>query len=130
MTFEGRVASGTGQGAYFLSLPWVQRELERTLALRPFPGTLNLRVKPQVREALFPRREEFLRIADPSSPQCPGYLKEVVLNANGRTCSVAWLILPELTMHRDMVEIISPVALRKSLNLNDGDPVDVEIAEA
>ena len=130
MTFEGRVASGTGQGAYFLSLPWVQRELERTLALRPFPGTLNLRVKPQVREALFPRREEFLRIADPSSPQCPGYLKEVVLNANGRTCSVAWLILPELTMHRDIVEIIAPVALRKSLNLNDGDPVDVEITEA
>ena len=130
MTFEGRVTSGTGQGAYFLSLPWVERELERTLTLRPFPGTLNLRVKPQVSEALFGGRAEFLRIADPSSPQCPGYLKSVVLNANGRTCSVAWLILPEQTMHHDIVEIIAPVALRKSLNLNDGDPVDVEIAEA
>jgi len=130
MTFEGRVASGTGQGAYFLTLPWVQRELERTLALRPFPGTLNLRVTPQIREALFGRRKQFQQIADPSSPQCPGYLKSVVLKANGRTCSVAWLILPEQTMHHDILEVIAPVALRESLNLIDGDPVDVEIAEA
>jgi riboflavin kinase len=130
MTFEGHVASGTGQGAYFLTLPWVQRELGRTLALRPFPGTLNLRVKPQVREALFGRRGEFLQIADPSSPECPGYLKQAILQAKGRRYEAAWLILPEQTMHRDIVEIIAPVALRESLDLNDGDPVDVEISEA
>ncbi len=130
MTFEGCVASGTGQGAYFLTLPWVQRELERTLALRPFPGTLNLRVAPRIREALFARREQFVRIADPSSPQCPGYLKEVVLKAHGRRSGAAWLIVPEQTMHRDIVEIIAPVALRESLNLNDGDRVEVEISEA
>ena len=130
MTFEGRVASGAGQGAYFLALSWVQKELERTLAFRPFPGTLNLRVAPRIRQALFARREEFLRIADPSAPQCPGYLKEVVLKAKGRRYEAAWLILPEQTMHRDIVEIIAPVALRESLNLNDGDLVDVESVEA
>ena len=129
MMFEGRVASGAGQGAYFLSLPWVQRELQRTLGYSPFPGTLNLHVEPQVRDTLFSRREQFLRIDDPASPQCPGYLKPVVLRAGGRTYEAAWFILPAQTMHRDILEIIAPVVLRESLHLTDGDRVEVEVSE-
>ncbi|MGH9786995.1 MAG: DUF120 domain-containing protein, partial [Terriglobia bacterium] len=64
----GHVASGVGRGTEFLRVGWVQDELHRNLNLVPFPGTLNLRVPPEVRDALFARRDSFLRIADPSDP--------------------------------------------------------------
>ena len=126
----GRVASGMGRGAEFLGLEWVQKELRRTLSLVPFPGTLNLRVPPEVRDALFARRDSFLRIADPSAPTCPGYLDRVILRANGSVCSSAYLILPELTMYKDVLEVIAAENLRQKLSLKDGDLVEVEEFES
>ena len=122
----GWVVSGAGRGADFLSLEWVQKELRRQLFLIPYPGTLNLRVPPEDWHALFARRHSFLRIADPASPDCPGYLERVILRANGGVCPSAYLILPELTMYKDVLEIISAYKLRQKLNLQDGDAVDVE----
>jgi riboflavin kinase len=122
----GHVASGVGRGAEFLGLEWVRSELRRTLSLVPFPGTLNLRVPPEVRDALFTRRESFLRIADPAAPTCPGYLQRVILRANGGACSSAYLILPELTMYKDVLEVIAAENLRQRLRLKDGDLVEVE----
>ncbi|MGH9785213.1 MAG: DUF120 domain-containing protein, partial [Terriglobia bacterium] len=100
--------------------------LHRNLNLVPFPGTLNLRVPPEVRDALFARRDSFLRIADPSDPICPGYLRRIVLRANGRVSSVAYLILPELTMYKDVLEVIAAENLRQELGLKDGDAVEIE----
>src|SRR5579864_2735518 len=94
---EGSVSSGLGRGAQFLSIAWVRRELRQKLGLDPFPGTLNLQVPPAVWSALHARRNSFLKIADPSSPNCPGFLKRVILRANGRLCDSAFLILPEAT---------------------------------
>ena len=122
----GWVVSGAGRGAEFLSLEWVQKELRRQLFLIPYPGTLNLRVPPEDWHALFGRRHSFLRIADPASPDCPGYLERVILRANGGVCPSAYLILPELTMYKDVLEVISAYNLRQKLNLQEGDAVDVE----
>ena len=123
----GWVASGVGRGAEFLRLGWVLDELRRKLGLVPFPGTLNLRVEPEAREALFLHRESFLRIADPAEPTCPGYVQRVTLQANGRACRSAYLILPELTMYKDVLEIIAAENLRQALGLKDGDPVEIEV---
>lgn len=123
----GWVASGLGRGAEFLRLAWVLDELRRKLDLVPFPGTLNLRGDREAREALFARRHSFLRIANPSDPACPGYLRRVQLRANARTCRSAYLILPELTMYKDVLEVIAAENLRQTLRLQDGDPVEIEI---
>ncbi len=122
----GSVASGLGRGAEFLRLDWVLEELCRKLDLIPFPGTLNLRVDLEAREALFAHRHSFLRIANPSDPTCPGYLRRVKLRTNARTCR-AYLILPELTMYKDVLEVIAAENLRQTLQLKDGDPVEIEI---
>ena len=126
MKFSGQVVSGIGQGARFLALDWVAAQLQQQFGLTPFPGTLNLRVSPEIRQRLFEQRQEFLRIADPASPDCPGYLQKVILRANGRSCESAYLILPEKTMYEDVLEIIAAVSLRDHLLLSDGDPVEVE----
>ena len=120
------VTSGVGQGAQFLALDWVRRELREKLNLTPFPGTLNLRVSPEVRYTLFDQRGQFIRIADESSPECPGHLAPVTLHAKGRTADACWLILPEKTIYSDVLEIISAQNLRDALSLHDGDTVELE----
>jgi len=122
----GRVASGLGRGAEFLRIPWVLEELRRKLRLIPFPGTLNLRIDPGARENLFLRRHSFVRIADPADPACPGYLTPVRLRANGLACNSAYLILPELTVYKDVLEVIAAENLRQKLALKDGNAVDLE----
>ena len=124
--FEGSVFSGCGRGREFLALEWVQRELRQRFSLIPFPGTLNLRVAPEVRQTLYERRGSFHKIADPAAPDCAGFLWKVLLRAKGRRCPSAYLILPELTMYNDALEIISAENLRQMLHLQDGDPVEVE----
>jgi riboflavin kinase len=124
MTFAGQVVTGLGNGAKFLRLAWVRRELREKLGLEPFPGTLNLRVLPTARANLVAQRERFVRITDPSSPDCPGYLLRVSLRANGRVCGEVWLILPEKTIHDDVLEFIAAVRLREHMRLSDGDVVE------
>jgi riboflavin kinase, archaea type len=126
MKFTGIVTSGIGQGAQFLALDWVAKELRRTLDLTPFPGTLNLRVTREARAAVFALRQHFLRIADSTLPDCPGYLQKITLRANGRACESAWLILPEKTMYDDVLEIIAAASLRQQLSITDGDCVTIE----
>ena len=126
MNFSGQVVSGIGQGAQFLALDWVVVQLRQQFDLTPYPGTLNLRVSPEIRHRLFERRQEFRRIADPVSPDCPGYVTNVSLRANGREHESAYLILPEKTMRHDVLEIIAGVSLREALALSDGDTVEVD----
>ena len=124
MKISGVVSSGLGQGAQFLAVDWVVRELRSQLGLAPFPGTLNLRVKSEEREALFARRHEFIKIADPSS-DCPGYVMKLILHANGRSAG-AYLILPEKSQYNDVLETIAAAKLRESLAIDDGDVVEIE----
>jgi riboflavin kinase len=123
---EGTVASGLGRGAQFLAIGWVLRELRTQVGLLPFPGTLNLRISPIEWASLYARRASFVKIDDPSSAGCPGYLRRVVLSANGQAYSSAYLILPEQTIYKDVLEIIAAENLRQKLHLKDGDVVRVE----
>ncbi len=122
---DGNVASGLGRGAQFLAIDWVRRELREKLDLDAFPGTLNLRICEQAWSALYARRGEFVKLSDSSSTACPGFVQRVELRARRRACS-AYLILPELTMYKDILEIIAAENLRERLGLKDGDAVHVE----
>ena len=126
LKIEGRLQSGIGRGAQFLGLEWVQKQLREKLGLTPFPGTLNLQVSPDACSAVYAQRGGFLKIDDPASPGCPGYVKRVSLQCGGRSYRSAYLILPELTMYKDVLEIIAADNLREELNLKDGDKVQLE----
>src|ERR1035437_6454178 len=78
---EGRVAGGLGRGAQFLALEWVRRELQRKIGLDPFLGTLNLLIPKDRWLELHARRQSFIKIDDPSSGNCPGYIRQVTLEA-------------------------------------------------
>ena len=124
---EGKVITGYGHGAQFMGVEWVLRELRAQAGLTPFAGTLNLRIPPSVWDSLFERRASFLKIEDSSAADCPGYIRRVILTTSkGQVYNSAYLILPERTTYKDVLEIIAVDNLRQTLGLKDGDVVRVE----
>ncbi len=65
VSLRGVVASGLGQGAQFMAVPWVREGIRRLIGFDPYSGTLNVRlVDPDALVAWRRIREGFL----PRSP--------------------------------------------------------------
>lgn len=126
VTLEGTVASGLGEGGYYLSLPGYRRQFEERLGYTPFPGTLNLRLT---------SRELVQVDALRSLPGIPidGF-SDQGRSFGGARCHPASLrgrrahvILPDRSHYRDVLEIMAPVSLRKALHLKDGERLAVKV---
>ena len=92
----------------------------------PYPGTLNLRVESAAREQLFRRRKQFAPILPPGADNCPGYLAAAQLHHAGQVQDV-WAVLPDATVHADIIEVVSPHCLREHLHLRDGDELKLHV---
>ena len=121
------VASGLGKGSYFISLDWVRTRLTELMGAPPFQGTLNLRIAKESREKLFSRRMQFAPVSTPGAAVCSGYLVAGnLISSSGQPLQV-WAILPEVTAHSDILEIVSQYSVREQTSLSDGDRVTIEI---
>ena len=126
---RGELFSGIGEGAYYVSLYGYRKQFFRKLGFDPYPGTLNVSLK-----TLSDRR--FRRDLE----QYQGIYLEGFQDEN-RTYGGVWcfkvilndvvegaLLISERTHYDDSVlEIISPIYIRKKLNLRDGDLIRVRI---
>lgn len=117
---KGQVKSGMGKGSFFTSLSWFYEEVQQKLGFSPYPGTLNLQLTSEEARKVqsCPTEGE---LVNPPDPQYCGALCHPVLIEG-----VIWgaLVRPVATSHPpEVVEIIAPVSLRESLNLQDGDSV-------
>ena len=127
LKISGVVASGLGKGAYFIALGWVRERLTELMGAAPYPGTLNLRVDSEWCDRLFAERQRFVPILPPGADNCPGYLAAVQLRAAQSVELEAWAVLPDATVHGDVIEIVSPHFLRRHLKLEDGDRVEIRV---
>jgi riboflavin kinase, archaea type len=117
-SFEGRIASGIGEGAYYVG-EYASR-IEQAVGYRPFPGTLNVRFgddKPELTskgtidvEGFESGGRSFGRVG----------LTPIRLHLKGRHVD-CHAIIPERTHHRRDIEIVSGDNLRKKHGLRDGD---------
>jgi CTP-dependent riboflavin kinase len=105
----------------------VHARLKTLMGANPFPGTLNLRISPDVREELFSRRKQFVPIDAPGAATCSAYLITVNVIVPNSQQLQAWSILPELTIHSDVLEVVSQYSLRHRMSLTDGDNVTIEV---
>lgn len=127
ISFAGTVVAGLGEGAYYLSLPGYLAEFKKHLAFKPYPGTLNVLITgEEIEKRLMLRQQKPVVV--------PGFKKD------GRTfgkiecyrCAISGipcaLVFPERSLHGlQVLEVISPVGLRKKLDLKDGSKVHVEV---
>jgi riboflavin kinase len=124
-----------GEGRHYISLSGYMRQFESKLGYEPFLGTLNLELDPDsIRErgrltALEPVTIEGW--ADEERTYGPAYCyPATVENEAGESQEACHVITPERTHHGDdQLEVIAPVKLRETLDLDDGSTLAVRVSE-
>lgn len=124
---EGTVLTGLGEGQYYIGIPGYNKQFEEKLNFKPFPGTLNLQLDGENAS----RRE---RLSEVFAMQINGFNDGERTYGGGKCYRVtvcgkkAALIVPDRTHYpSELIEIISPVKLRETLCLKDGDRVNILI---
>ena len=122
-SIEGTIIRGLGEGTFFMSMPHYQKEINEKLGFTAYPGTLNLKIGKNQKESL--KNFSLIRI--------DGF-KQENKTFGGADCYKARIgsisgaiIIPHLTKHKDIIEIIAPVHVKSELRLEDGDKLKVEL---
>jgi riboflavin kinase len=128
-TFHGEVASGLGEGRYYLSQPGYVVQFTERLGYTPFPGTLNVKLKPaEARRLGIVGEWNGVRIDGfQASGRTFGGATCFPARINGSRCH---LIRPDRTHHTDVAEFVAAECLRKLLDLKDGTAVKVTLEES
>jgi riboflavin kinase, archaea type len=126
LLIKGKVASGLGEGRYYLDQQGYIDQFVAKLGFRPYPGTLNVEIrgaelnKLRILKAATAIPIESFQAKDRTFGAVDawrGKLRELEVAA----------ILPKRTHHTRTLEIIAPTFLRENLGLHDGDEVEVEV---
>ena len=123
ITLTGAVFSGGGEGQKFLDLPWVKRQIKQKLGFTPYPGTLNIMLSEEsVKRRKLLERAHSIKIC-PADGYCNGLLFRAFTSS--LECAI---VVPEVEGYpKTLLEIISPVNLRETLQLKDGGEVTVTV---
>ena len=124
-SLAGLVTSGLGQGAYFMSLPWVRDAVRRLIGFTPYPGTLNVRLDAEM-IAVWRRIRDghAIVLAPPPTEPCGARLFPVVVAPDVE----AAVIVPDVTRYgEDLLELIAAVHVRSRLALRDRDSVTLRL---
>jgi riboflavin kinase len=127
LRMTGVIADGLGEGGFYLSRPRYGKQIKEKFGFKPFPGTLNIKLDAEGVEL----RRRMLQ------------LEPIIVDGfseNGRTfgdlfsykaavedveCAV---VVPTRTHHgKDIIEIVAPMNLRKTLRKKTGDKVAIRI---
>jgi riboflavin kinase len=121
---EGKVFSGTGEGSKYIRLAWVKKQIEKKLGFTPYVGTLNVRLDD---ENILQKRALTKRPAMeivPAAGYCRGKLFRALLAEDAE----AAVVVPEVPDYpENVLEIVSSENLRKKLQLNDGDKIEIRV---
>lgn len=127
LSFRGTVFTGLKEGAYYVSMKGYAESFSRSLGFEPFPGTLNLRLTSEAMVGLRRRLDVLKGIEIPGfsdGKRSYGPVKCFRAKIAGKHLGAVLAI--ERTHHGSSVlEVISPVNLRRSLGLKDGDECSV-----
>jgi riboflavin kinase len=117
---KGTVASGMGEGQYYISLEGYTIQFNQKLGFIPYPGTLNLRSQePFAMVTAGAVKIDGFKDERRTYGACQCFPAEV----GGVECAI---IRPERSSYPShLLEIISPVELRNALSLSDGNEVEV-----
>ncbi|MBD19258.1 MAG: hypothetical protein CMB13_06460 [Euryarchaeota archaeon] len=155
MELHGEVSSGLGRAHVFMAQSHYQDQFRGILGGTAWPGTLNIRVSDQdltqylalrqkagidTLDATDERRKKAQTIdtSEIESLRIRGFLRDgrsfggaTAFKAQIRTeekgsieCAI---LIPDLTRHVEVIEVIAEVFLRETLDLNDGDRISLNL---
>ena len=129
LSFRGKLVSGLGEGAYYMSRPLYVRQFKHLLGYEPFPGTLNIKLphsELQKKVRLSAIEHAFIS-GFKSRGRSFGFIRCYPCSINRKVAG--HVLVPERTHHpEDVLEIASKYNLKKRLSLKEGETVLVEIS--
>lgn len=131
ISFEGRVVSGMGEGAYYMSLAGYRKQFSEKLGYEPYPGTLNVKLVDKIfRDA---RREigkypSIFIDGFSDTKRTYGWAKCYVAHINdGPIRNAAVLVLERTHYDESMLEIIAPVSIKDTVGIHNGDKIKIKM---
>lgn len=151
--FKGKIVTGMGEGSYYMSLKGYTKQFKEKLGYEPFPGTLNLKLENKI--YMDKKRE----ITNYPSIYIHGFKDEnrtfgwvkcypAILIPEIEKNNIDFknkhenfkdikkieldsaILLLERTHHdNSLIEVISPVCIKETANLKNGDMVTIELKE-
>ena len=126
---RGKIVSGMGEGAYYMSLKGYTKQFKSKIGFVPFPGTLNVKLnQPEYIQAV----EQFIVLdgimIEPFSDGKRTYGWVKCFHAKLNNSTKCELIRLERTHHdNSVIELISKNNLRKTAKLKTGAKVTIKI---
>jgi len=131
ISFEGRVVSGMGEGAYYMSLGGYRKQFYEKLGYEPYPGTLNVKLVDKIfRDS---RREigkypSIFIDGFSDTKRTYGWAKCYLAHINdGPIRNAAVLVLERTHYDESMLEIIAPVSIKDTVGIHNGDKIKIKM---
>jgi len=120
LTIAGSVASGLGEGAFYMRQKGYKDQFRKKLWFEPYEGTLNLKVGgPDLAKLRILQENPGIEISGfEAAGRTFGGAKCFLASMGHVDCAV---IMPIRTHHTDVLEVISKHYLRSAVGLKDGD---------
>ncbi len=146
--FKGKIVSGMGEGSYYMSKQGYRDQFREKLGYEPFPGTLNIKLEEQIYKDTKREMTSYPSIyihGFKDENRTFGWVKcypailipkindnNSIWKNNKKDCETieidSSLLLLERTHHNNsLVEVISPVCIKETANLQNGDIVTIEL---
>ncbi len=126
---RGTVASGMGEGAYYMSLEGYTKQFKNKIGYVPFPGTLNIKLSDPIYQQTLQQFNNMSGVmidGFSDDTRTFGWVKCFAALVNSVNCQ---MIILERTHHDEsIIELISDVCIRETARLDDGSKVTVRIA--
>jgi len=124
VVFTGILVSGMGEGKYYTGQQGYVEQFKSKLGFVPYPGTLNVEIDYIERNKLrLLKKYGGIRIDDFSTKNRT-FGGVLCFQATINSVKGA-IVLPLRSHYSSIIELISPKHLRKQLNLQDGDVVEI-----
>lgn len=126
LTIAGAVASGLGEGAFYMRQRGYKDQFRKKLWFEPYEGTLNLKLTgPDLAKLQILQESPGVEISGfEATGRTFGGAKCFLATAGRVDCAV---IMPIRTHHTDVLEVISKHYLRNALGLKDGDILELVV---
>ena len=129
--FEGKVVSGMGEGAYYMSLGGYREQFKEKLGYEPFLGTLNVRLTDQIymnARLELGKHRSILINGFSDGTRTYGWVKCYRASINDGAIESAAVLVLERTHYDDsMLEVIAPISIKNTADVKDGDKIKVQV---
>ena len=127
LRIQGEVVSGMGEGGYYICQEGYVKQFEKKIGFVPFQGTFNVRIYPEEIGKLDIIRSTSGITIDGFSSEGRSFGSVIAYKCKIHNIDCA-ITVPERSHYVDILEIIAPCSIRRSLSLVDGDTIDVKVS--